>query len=698
MDVFFHPASIAVIGASNRGIGRFVILNLLAGFTGRIYPVNPNHAEIEGVPCFPSIEAIPDPVDLAIVLVPASSVPLVLEACVVKGVQGVIIESAGFAEVGKEGLELQDRCVAIAKQAGIRVWGPNCMGMVDVPHKYFFSFMHPGGRKEGLLPGKVSLIVQSGMMSAIFLAEVSRRGVGIAKACSIGNRADVDECDVLEYLLKDPDTDVMAMYLESIPRGRLFSHIVQGSTKPVVVLKGGSSKAGALAAKTHTYSLSGNSRLLNSVLEASGVIKVDELYQMMDVANALSMIPNVNPACRTAIITLSGGAGILACDALAKHGLPAAQLSEATIKRLSEVFPAWMPVSNPIDLFPALALHGRDVAFNRAISAVLSDPNVDALLIHFVAGLEDVALDLNLLKKKADESGKIALFWLMGGEKGCRAFRQKAREAGIVVHEDVSRIAECLRAASEFTQRRRSGITPNSRTTPVLESVPKPPFLGGSEGVWDEFESKRLLSEWHIPVVEEKLVFSIDEAWETALKIGTPVVLKGLIPGRTHKTEHGLVRLHIMDKPGLEAAFHHLQQKLNHDGRILIQKEIQFDYELMAGFIRDDQFGPCVMFGLGGIFSELDPDVAFAIAPLDRDRALDLIHRIRSTALLQGFRGIAPLREEVMADILVNLGNLGTAYPQIEEIDINPLLIANGAPVAVDASVFLKPTATCGAV
>src|SRR5208283_3848174 len=237
------------------------------------------------------------------------------------------------------------------------------------------SFMHPGGRKEGLLPGKVSLIVQSGMMSAIFLAEVSRRGVGIAKACSIGNRADVDECDVLEYLLKDPDTDVIAMYLESIPRGRLFSRIAQDSSKPVVVLKGGSSKVGARAAMTHTHSLSGNSRLLNSVLEASGVIKVDELYQMMDVSNALAMIPNVNPTCRTAIITLSGGAGILACDALARLGLPAAQLSEATIKRLSEVFPAWMPVSNPIDLFPALALHGRDVAFNRAISAVLSDSN-----------------------------------------------------------------------------------------------------------------------------------------------------------------------------------------------------------------------------------------------------------------------------------------------------------------------------------
>ncbi len=387
MDFFFNPGSVAVIGASTRGIGQFVILNLLAGFKGHIYPVNPNYTQIEELPCFASIQVIPDPVDLAIVLVPASSVPSVLEECVAKGVPRIVIESAGFAEVGNEGLELQNQCAAIAREAGIRIWGPNCMGMVDVPRKHFFSFMHPAARQEGLLPGRVSLVVQSGMMSAIFLAEVSRRGVGIAKACSIGNRADVDECDVLEYLLNDPDTDAIAMYLESIPRGRLFSQIAQNSTKPLVVLKGGSSEAGALAAKSHTYSLSGNSRLLNSVLEISGVIRADEIYQMMDLANAMATIQNINPTCRTAIITLSGGAGILACDALGRQGLPAAQLSDQTKTNLSEVFPAWMPVSNPIDLFPALGLHGRHIAFDRAISAVLGDTNVDALLIHFVAGI-----------------------------------------------------------------------------------------------------------------------------------------------------------------------------------------------------------------------------------------------------------------------------------------------------------------------
>jgi len=691
MDAFFHPGSIAVVGASNRrNIGNFVVTNLLAGFKGRIYPVNPNHKEIEGLPCFSSIVDIPHPIDLAIILVPASSVPSVLEACATKGIRRVIIESAGFAEIGEDGLALQDQCVAIAKQNGMRIWGPNCMGIVDVHRRYFFTFMHPAVREEGLLPGRISLIVQSGMMSAIFLAELGRRGIGVAKACSIGNRADVDECDVLEYLLKDPDTDVIALYSESIPRGRLFAQMAQRSTKPIVLLKGGKSEAGALAAKSHTYSLSGNARLLNSVLELSGVTLADGIYQMMDLANALATIPHVDPACRTAILTLSGGAGVLACDALEGRGIPVAQLSEQTKKTLGEVFPVWMPVSNPIDLFPTMGLHGRDIAFNRTISAVLEDPNVDVLLIHFVAGLDEDILDLDTLKKRADRSGKVVFFWLMGRQEGGKRFRQKARTLGIPVHEDISRVAECLWAVSRFSGHKSGPRKVDASATPSSASVPKKPPFPSSEKIWDEFDSKKFLSRWKIPVVEEKLVTGLNEAWKTAQQMGLPVVLKGLMPGETHKTEHGLVRLGIMDKPLLEAAFHHIQEKLDHRGRILIQKEVKSDYELIAGFIRDDQFGPCVMFGLGGILSELEPDVVFAMAPLDKGCALKLIGRIRSKRLLQGFRGMTPLKEDAMAEILVNLGNLGIACREIEQIDINPLAVSKGTLLAVDANVILK--------
>jgi acetyltransferase len=690
MDAFFHPGSIAVIGASNRGIGNFVVANLLLGFRGRVYPVNPNYKEIEGLPCFPSLENIPHPIDLAIVLVPASSVPSVLEACAVKGIRRVIIESAGFAETGEEGLALQDQCVAIAKQNGMRLWGPNCMGIVDIHQSHFFTFMHPGVREEGLLPGRISLIVQSGMMSAIFLAELGRRGIGIAKACSIGNRADVDECDILEYLLKDPDTEVIALYLESIPRGRLFAQIAKSSAKPIVLLKGGKSKAGALAAKSHTYSLSGNSRLLNSVLEISGVSLADSIYQMMDLADALAMIPHVDPSCRTAVLSLSGGAGVLACDALESRGIPVAQLSDQTQKAVGKVFPVWMPVANPIDLFPSVGLHGRDVVFDHTISAVLEDSNTDVLLIHFVAGLDENIPDLDALKKKADRSGKVVFFWLMGRREGCDRFRQKARTVGIPVHDDVPRIAECLSAASRFRGHKLSLRPIKESTAPSSLSFPKKPPFPSSEKIWDEFDSKGFLSGWKIPVAGERLVHSLNEAWKAARQIGLPVVLKGLMPGKVHKTEQGLVHLGITDKTLLEAAYRHIQKKLDHHGRILIQKEVKSDYELIAGFIRDDQFGPCVMFGLGGIFSELESDVVFAMAPLERESALKLIGRIRGKRLLQGFRGMTPLNQDTMADILVKLGDVGMAYPQIEQIDINPLAVSNGSPLAVDANILLR--------
>jgi acetyltransferase len=349
-----------------------------------------------------------------------------------------------------------------------------------------------------------------------------------------------------------------------------------------------------------------------------------------------------------------------------------------------------MPVTNPIDLFPSVGLHGREVVFDHTISAVLEDPNTDVLLIHFVAGLDESIPDLDAFKEKADRSGKAAFFWLMGRRKGCERFRQKARALGIQVHDDVPRIAECLWAASRFGAHKLSLRTVNANAAPSSLDFPKKPPLPSSEKIWDEFDSKKFLSGWKVPVVEERLVRSLDEAWKAARQMGLPVVLKGLMPGEVHKTEHGLVRLGITDKTLLEAAYHHVHEKLGHRGRILVQKEVKSDYELIAGFLRDDQFGPCVMFGLGGIFSELESDVVFAMAPLVRGSALKLIGRIRGKRLLQGFRGMTPLKEDTMVDILVKLGDVGIAYPQIEHIDVNPLAVSRGSPLAVDANILLR--------
>lgn len=686
MDKFFNPRSVAVVGASQKAnLGNHVVQNLKAGFNGTIYPINPKYQEIEGLPSYPSISATPGPVDLAIVLVPAVAIAAVLEDCATKGTQHVIIESAGFSETGEEGRLLQKTCNRIAQKANIRIWGPNCMGLVDLHKQHFFTFMHPKIRGSKMLPGRISLIVQSGMMSAIFLSELAQRGIGVAKACSIGNRADIDECDILPYLEKDPDTDVIAMYLESIPRGRLFAQLVRKCTKPVVLLKGGQSQAGAVAAQSHTSSLSGNSRLLNSILTHSGVVMANSVFQMMDMANTLAMIPQMNPAARIAIMTLSGGAGILACDALERANLTIATLSDETKEKLKEVFPPWMPPSNPIDLFPAVAHSGRSKAFHSALAAAMTDPGVDAVIIHFVAGLEESVPDLSELKKTADQLGKTVAVWLMGLDNAKQIFKEKADKAGIVIHSDGTRLAECINAVAHFNSH-RDIKTKFTIPEVTLRTLHKPT----SDQTWDEHDSKNMLHQWDIPTVEEIIADDYVQAQDFAQRVEFPVVIKGLAPGKTHKTESGLVQTGITDADALKDAYDEIKKRLNDEGRVLIQRQEKSQYELIAGFLRDDQFGPCVMFGIGGILAELEPDVAFALAPLGSLEAERLILSLRNRKLVQGFRGMPPLDQQAMVKLLINLGNLGAAHPEIAQIDINPLMVYNGKPIAVDANVIVN--------
>ena len=693
MKTFFRPSSVAVIGASESegSLGGQIITNLLHGYKEPIYPVNPNYKTIKGLQCFPTVDAIPASVDMAIVIVPAPAVPDVLEACGRKGIYRVIIESAGFSEAGPEGKALQDKCNAIASAAGIRVWGPNCMGIVDIPGQRFFTFMHPKIYKVGLIPGRISMVVQSGMLTAGFLADLmGERAIGVSKACSIGNKSDVDECDILEYLLNDDDTDAIALYLESIPRGRRFIELADQSPKPIVVLKGGKSSAGARAALSHTSSLAGNARLQDSVLTQAGVTIAHDFQQMMELTRALAMIPDTPPHCRTAIITLSGGAGILSCDLLEEQGLSVAELSQETKKELAAVFPDWFPSSNPVDLFPAFALKGPIAAYDGAFNAVIKDPNVDAIFIHYFAGLYPSYGALPSIKEAADKAGKVLIMWVIGLSDSLRTFKRDCQESGIPAHGELSRAVECLAAASRYKRRKPVAVN-NTEAKPVLPSgAAKLVSKGKGRRIWDEFDSKQLLALCGIPVVDEQIAKTMGDALSFAREIGYPVVMKGLAPGEVHKTESGLVRLNLATSSGVKNAFEELMKRMNGQGRILLQRQMSIDYELIAGYLLDAQFGPCVMFGLGGIFSELQRDVVFATAPLTEQSALELIFRIKGNKLLQGFRGMTPINQKAMAGILVNLGNLGAACPAIEQIDINPLIVSGGNPVAVDASIILK--------
>ena len=692
MKCFFAPQSVAVIGASPRegNLGFQIIANLRYGFTGRIYPVNPNYSEIMTLTCYPTVEDIPDSVDLAIVIVPAPAVPEALASCGRKGIGCVIIESAGFAETGEEGRLLQERCLAIARKAGIRVWGPNCMGVVDIPKKFFFTFMHPNIYKDGLIEGRISMVVQSGMLSAGFLADLmSERAVGIAKACSIGNKMDIDECDVLEYLLADDETDAIALYLESIVRGRRFLELADGAAKPIVLLKGGKSAAGAKAALSHTSSLAGNARLQDSLMSLAGVTIARDFQQMMEVARALAMIKQTPANCRTAILTFSGGAGILSCDLIEQQELRVAELSPSTKRELVSVFPDWLPASNPVDMFPAFALKGPMAAYDSAFNAVVKDPKVDVLFLHFFVGLYPNYDRLKRFKEIADREKKVLILWVIGRRDALRAFKREAQDAAIPVHGELFRAIECLAYASRYTPRKKASRlihTAKPRLLPKAASL----LSTCSDRIWDEFDSKRLLKTYGIPVVEEKIVLSAAEAESVARKMGFPIVLKGLAQGEVHKTESGLVRLGISTALALRQDYTDLIKRMKGRGRIMLQRQLPIEYELIVGMVRDQQFGACVMFGLGGIFSELQKDVVFAPAPLSGSTAKELIQRIAGRKLLQGYRGRKPLDMKLMETILVNLGNLAAAMQEVEQIDINPLVVYEGKPVAVDATIVRR--------
>ncbi len=700
MNFFFRPKGIALIGASATPFkgGNSILKNLITGFDGGIYPVNPKYETIEEVRCYPTVADVPDPVDLAIVFVPAPHVPGVVRACADRGIKGVMIESGGFSETGEGGAALQGELLEIRKETGIRLWGPNCMGLVDAVKRYVFSFVSPMIWQEGLTPGDVSLVVQSGMLSGAFLMDLMTHGVmGISKVCSIGNKMDVDECDLLEYLVDDPDTGAIGLYLEAIPDGRRFTDICRRSKKPIVILKGGRSEIGAKAAMSHTASLAGDGAVIRGAMAQSGVTEANDFKQMMDICRALAAFPDTAPKkdARVAVLTYTGGAGIVSVDFMDGLGLAPALLSEESRAKLKTVFPEWMPISNPVDLWPAVERNGAEKTYGVALEAVCSDPGVDAVLIHAFAGGFALKPDLAGMAETAKGAGKPVFIWLLGTIDAAREFHQEAQELGMVVYREIYRAVECMgalfnrpvpKAVPKATEMPAAGALPldDAQQKLLFESS------GVLAGVLDEHLSKKLLSAAGIPVVEERVAKTPESAEKAASELGLPVVMKGLLPGEVHKTEKNLVRLDIRTSEDVRRTFEELTREMSDRGEILVQPHIKGDLELIAGLVRDPQFGTCVMCGFGGILAEVIADVAFAMAPLSHEEALALIGRLKAQKLLDGFRGTSPVDRNALAQALVQLGDLGAAYENIEQVDINPLIIRNGSPIAVDASVILK--------
>jgi len=447
LDCFFNPKSLAVIGASsneNKG-GYHILKNVMAGYRGKIYPVNKSYSEILGLPCYPDVASIPGNIDLAIYFIPSKELPDTVTECAKKGVKGIIIESGGFNEAGEEGAKLQKLALENAAQAGVRLWGPNCMGFIDAHRTHVFSFLNSAVWADVLKAGNVGLIVQSGMLSAGFMLAALQEGVmGVSKVCSIGNKCDIDESDILEYMINDNETEVIACYLESLLDGRRFTSLAKKTKKPVIVLMGGRSSEGARAAQSHTASLSGNYKVASGAFRQAGIIEAFDPAELTDMARAFSKKMICHPGGGTAILTFSGGAGTITTDLMDDCGLPLAKLSDKTLESIAEFFPSWNKPDHPLDLWIAIERHGYEKVFNRSFDSVMNDPAVDSIIFHSYAtpliGPEFFEGLAALVKKHE----KPVIFWVAGRKDFSDHLRILAETAGIPAFRELGRCVTVL--------------------------------------------------------------------------------------------------------------------------------------------------------------------------------------------------------------------------------------------------------------
>lgn len=459
MKSFFRPESVAVVGATpNKIKGGYHIFNNLATYyqKGAVYPVNPNYTEIDGKTVYRSLSELPERPELVIVFTPSQTIPGLIEEAARLGVKRVQIQAAGFSEVGADGTARAEAVMKIVRENGMRVWGPNCTGSVSARDFFFSPFMPAPDLRKLLIPGPVSIIAQSGMMAGGFLLQVLDGGYfGIDKVAAIGNKMDIDEVDIIEYLAGEPDTRIILMYLEGIARGRRFMEVARelSGKKPLVVLKGGRSTGGRQAALSHTGTLAGSDDVVTGALAQAGVIRVNDFIELINVGKALAMLPHARGGTNIALITVTGGGGIVAADLINDFGLKLADLTEQTIKRLTPIFPAWMPPKNPVDIWPTMELRGINEALQSVIPIVLEDQNVDAVVILPFASPISERLDIQPIKSAILKTKKPVVSWLFGFIPSFEPFTHLMRDAGIPVYLELNQAARVLAGLRQMAGR-----------------------------------------------------------------------------------------------------------------------------------------------------------------------------------------------------------------------------------------------------
>jgi acetyltransferase len=700
LDKIFKPESIAVVGASEKegSIGYVHVQNLIqGGYQGKIFPVNPHYSAIDGLKAYPSISRIDHAVDLAIIAIPISSVPSVIRECAHLGLGGAIVVSAGGKETGPQGREIEERMRWEAEIGGLRIIGPNCLGIICPGRKLNASFAAHMPH-----PGKVAFISQSGAICTAILDLSLKEEVGFSHFVSIGSMLDVDFGDLVDYLGNDPEVKSILLYIESLTNFRKFMSAARAVSrvKPIVVLKAGRSPAGARAAASHTGAMVGEDGVYDAAFKRAGIVRVNTIGELFDCAELMAKQPRPRGS-RLGIITNAGGPGVMAADALAEYGAEPAALEAGTIEKLDNLLPAFWSHSNPIDVLG----DASPERYARAVEICLSAKELDGVLLILTAqGFTDpTGVAEKLAQTLRGEPYPVFTSW-MGGmdvEKG----RDILNHAGIPTYDTPEQAVRAFMYMYEYSRNLKmlQEIPPKlsrelsfdrDRAQAVIEQG-----LKRENGLLTEVESKQLLAAYGIPVTRTEVAISVAEAVQLAQQIGYPLVMKIHSADITHKTEANGVQLDIRDEDKVREAYRNIMEGARaYDAQakilgVTVQPMIQRpDYEILLGAKRDENFGPAILFGMGGILTEILKDQAIGLPPLNRSLARRLMESTQVYSLLQGYRNKPGANLELLEEMVIRLSQLVTDFPEIVELDMNPVIVSEGNPFAVDARVILKPS------
>ncbi|UCE23862.1 MAG: acetate--CoA ligase family protein [Candidatus Zixiibacteriota bacterium] len=696
LDAIFKPRSVAVIGASTQKgtIGRETLHNILvAEFNGKVFPVNPKAPVIHSIKAYSTILDVPDAVDLAIVIVPKQHVFNVVKQCGEKGVGGLIVITAGFSEVGPEGKKRETQLLEIVHEYGMRMIGPNCFGVVNT--KPEISLNATFG-KTYPRPGRIGFITQSGAMGEAIMSHANELGIGFSYVASIGNKADISSNDILAYLKDDPDTDIILMYLENFGNPLNFTRIARevSRIKPIVAVKSGRTKLGAKAASSHTGALAGLDVGVDALFAQTGVMRVDTVEELFDVAAALSKqpLPRGN---RVIVVTNAGGPGILATDALINNGMEMPPLSPSTVNKLKKFVSAEASFSNPMDLVAGAG--GKE--FKMTLDTVKNDKRYDSIIPIFVPPVTVDQLEVaRNIHESVHDTKKTVLACFMGAGETSEGI-EYLKENNIPVYIFPEAIAKTLATISTHKKwlskpkgKYRSFKVDSDRVRQLIKDA----LDRGDRAVVGE-RAIEILKAYGIPAAGYTYASSSKEALAGANKIGYPVVMKINTPPILHKTEFGGVLVDLRTDKEVRDGFNELRKRTGKPQpgekfSVAMQRMISGGIETVMGMTIDPSFGPLIMFGLGGIYVEVMKDVSFDINPVTDASAKEMIQSIRSYPLLTGFRGAPPVDLAILEETLLRLSQLVSDFDCFAEIDINPFMASPEKDMcrAVDARFIIK--------